>query len=243
MTTSASSSGTASPRGSGLLPAVVRDGRDARWEAHRTRRRRQLVEAALRAIRKHGAGVGMDEIAAEAATSKTVLYRHLGDKASLYRAVVAAVDETILTDLEAARQREEDIVARLAAMVTSYLSMVERDPEIYRFVMTRPLEAPESGSADPVHQITDRIAEQLTESLREHLDQLGRPGPTTLAAVWGHGIVGFVQSAADHWLARQPGPEPLSIQEVSDAVVALISPGLNISPGPNLPPDPARKTP
>ena len=38
-----------------ILPNGARDGRDMRWEAHRTRRRRQLVEAALKAIRKHGA--------------------------------------------------------------------------------------------------------------------------------------------------------------------------------------------
>lgn len=208
-------------------PVARPDGRDVRWEAHRARRRRQLVEAALRAIRKHGAGVGMDEIAAEAATSKTVLYRHLGDKAGLYRAVVAAVDGTILADLEKARAGEDDVVGRIAAMASSYLAMVERDPEIYRFVMARPLAsaAQEDGGTDPVHQITDRIARQLTSTLEEHLEAAGHPA-AVLAPVWGHGIVGLVQSAADHWLTRAPGPTPLSIDEVTGALVALISPGL-----------------
>ena len=34
----------------------------------------------------------MDEIAAEAGTSKTVLYRHFADRAGLYLAVVESVD-------------------------------------------------------------------------------------------------------------------------------------------------------
>src|SRR5262245_32752527 len=53
-----------------------RDGRDSRWEQHREERREALVDATIRAIRKHGATVGMDDIALEAGTSKTVVYRH-----------------------------------------------------------------------------------------------------------------------------------------------------------------------
>lgn len=220
-------------RGSGT-PDGARDGRDARWEAHRARRRRQLVEAALKAVRRHGAGVGMDEIAATAATSKTVLYRHLGDRAGLYRAVVAAVDERILEEISAAESTvgEHATVDRIAAMVRAYLSMVERDPEIYRFVMTRPLETAEGGAQDPVHQITDRIAGRVTETLRDHLAATGRDDAERLAPVWGAGIVGLVQSAAEHWLTGQgpaagPGQtRPLSTGDVTDAVLALISPAL-----------------
>lgn len=218
-------------RGGGPSATAVRDGRDARWEAHRTKRRRQLVEAALKAIRKHGAGVGMDEIAASAGTSKTVLYRHLGDRAGLYRAVVAAVDETILADLAAAQQGQGGTVERIAAMVRAYLSMVERDPEIYRFVMTRPLETPQGADEDPVHQITDRVAGQLTGTLREHLLARGHPQAELLAPVWGTGLVGLVQSAADHWLASRRTAAPhLSPDDVTDAVVSLIRPALTEGP-------------
>jgi AcrR family transcriptional regulator len=205
----------------------ARDGRDVRWEAHRTRRRRQLVEAALRAIRKHGAGVGMDEIAAEGATSKTVLYRHLGDRAGLYRAVVAAVDETILADLAEASAGGGDVVERIGQMVRSYLALVERDPEIYRFVVTRPLETPEGAAGDPVHRITDRIADQIAEALREHLDSTGSADADLLAPVWAHGLVGMVRNVSDHWLASRANgvPHP-DVDAVTGAVVALIRPAL-----------------
>ena len=36
------------------------DGRNTRWNQQRAISRRELVDATLRAIRQHGAGVGMD---------------------------------------------------------------------------------------------------------------------------------------------------------------------------------------
>lgn len=225
--------------GQTTLPSGARDGRDARWEAHRARRRRQLVEAALKAVRRHGAGVGMDEIAATAGTSKTVLYRHLGDRGGLYRAVVEAVDENVLSDLAAAREGGQDLPSRITAMVRSYLLLVERDPEIYRFVMTRPLDPSEPG--DPVAQISDRIGEQLTAAIAEHLAASGRADEAVLLApTWGYGIVGLVRAAADHWLTdAAPGPatspDP-SVDEVTDAVLALLRPAL-------APPTPSSTTP
>lgn len=220
---------TSPGQSSTTLANGARDGRDVRWEAHRAKRRRQLVEAALKAIRKHGAGVGMDEIAATAGTSKTVLYRHLGDRAGLYQAVVAAVDETVLTDLAQARASGQDIVSRIAAMVRSYLQMVERDPQIYRFVMTRPLETTEGDPSDPIHRITDRVGAQLSAALHDHLAATGRAAEAALLApAWGHGIVGLVRAAADHVLSSQTSTSPprLSVDELTQAVVELIRPAL-----------------
>ena len=78
------------------------DGRSSRWDEHRLARRQELVEATLHAIREHGAGVGMDEVAATARTSKTVFYRHFTDRAGLYTAVAERVDATIIRDLSRA---------------------------------------------------------------------------------------------------------------------------------------------
>ena len=85
---------------------LARDRRDSRWDEHRRARRDQLVEATLAAVGKHGAGVGMDEIAAEAGTSKTVVYRHFADRAELYVAVCNRVASQLLPKLRA-RDREQ----------------------------------------------------------------------------------------------------------------------------------------
>ena len=75
------------------------DGRDTRWAEHRRERRIELVESTLRAIRRQGATVSLDDIAAEAGTSKPVIYRHFGDRPGLYRAVVEKTAQFILDDL------------------------------------------------------------------------------------------------------------------------------------------------
>src|SRR4051794_16988985 len=81
-----------------------RDRRDSRWDEHRRARRQQLVDATVAAVAKHGAGVGMDEIAAEARTSKTVVYRHFADRAELYVAVCTRVAAQLLPKLRAAME-------------------------------------------------------------------------------------------------------------------------------------------
>lgn len=180
------------------------DGRDARWTQHRTRRRRELVESTLRAIRAHGAAVGMDDIAAAAGTSKTVIYRHFEGRTGLYLAVVDAVDQRILSDLDKATDGTDpdDIVTLIAEMVDGFLGLVEKDREIYRFVITRPiLDGHLAGhlEADPVAGLAGRIGSELTAALTSYLARRGQD--TAPAATWGHGLVGFIRGATDHWLS------------------------------------------
>lgn len=189
------------------------DGRDARWAEHREQRRRELTDAALRAIRSHGATVGMDEIAAEAGTSKTVIYRHFGDRLGLYLAVCASVDSNVLGDLQQALTHAGegaggaplagDARAAIEAVIDSYFVQVERDPEVYRFVVRRPAlnVAPED---DPVIGISDTIAGVLQPIFAEALRDAGRP--TDAARIWAHGLIGFVRESADRWLADPDRP-------------------------------------
>ena len=174
------------------------DGRAKRWQQHNLQRRRKLVESTLRAIRRHGAGVGMDEVAAEAGTSKTVIYRHFGDRTGLYVAVVESVHEFIRSELQptlepAARMDPANLVRELT---DTYLSLVERDPEIYQFVVARPLDS--DPVEDPVTSITGRIGDEVAESFRAWLKINGLDPQA--ANTWGHGLVGFVWAVADKWI-------------------------------------------
>ncbi|KQZ88266.1 hypothetical protein ASD62_01910 [Phycicoccus sp. Root563] len=186
--------------------STTTDGRSTRWDEHRASRRRELVEATLRAIREHGAGVGMDDIAAAAGTSKTVFYRHFTDRSGLYAAVSESVDARILRDLGSAMGGGSPDLARaggspraiIAAAIDSYLALVERDPEVYRFVVNAPLlDAPSGG--DPALAVTSHIADQMSALIGAALASVGRD--TSPATVWGAGVVGMVRAAADQWLA------------------------------------------
>lgn len=178
------------------------DGRDTRWAEHRLTRRRELVEDTLRAIRRHGAGVGMEEIAAQAGTSKTVIYRHFGGRAGLYAAVVASVHEFIHHDLRAALELTDpgDLPVLARDLANAYLALVERDPEIYRFVLNPP--SADAASIDPYGGLPELIGEQVSEAIGEHLVRGGQD--PACAPTWGHGLVGFIRAAADRWMATEP---------------------------------------
>lgn len=191
------------------------DGRDTRWAAHRTQRRRELVSHALRAIRVHGGGVSMDEIAARAGTSKTVVYRHFGDRAGLYAAIVDSVHDYIHAGVTEALTSTEDreLEQLVHDLADAYLRLVERDPEIYRFVLHRP---PGMGEQplDPAGSLIAIIGDHVADAIGNRLAH--RHLATDAAATWGHGLVGFIRASADRWMAADPRPP-------RDVVVAQIT--------------------
>ena len=169
------------------------DGRATRWTQHNADRRRALVEATLRAIRRHGHAVAMDDVAAMAGTSKTVLYRHFGDRSGLYAAVVESVQDFILGNLTGPLAADLPPARLVSELADAYLAVVEADGEIYRFVANRPGDSP-----DPVLGITNRIGDEVSAAFRRWLEAEGLdPDP---ANIWGHGAVGFIWAVADRWI-------------------------------------------
>ncbi|MET0863760.1 MAG: TetR family transcriptional regulator [Nakamurella sp.] len=188
-----------------------RDRRDSRWDEHRRARREQLVDATLAAIARHGADVAMDDIAAEAGTSKTVLYRHFADREQLYLAVSARVADELLPRLGRAVARNANHPRQLvAAAIDAYLAFVEADPELYRFVVHGFPQAQlgqfgRSDDSNPIGSLSDVVARQASVIITDLLSAAGRD--TAAAEPWGHAVVGLVRSAADWWLrADQPMP-------------------------------------
>jgi AcrR family transcriptional regulator len=186
------------PRRESSPVGAGRDRRDSRWDEHRRARREQLVDATMAAVARHGAGVGMDEIAAAAGTSKTVVYRHFADRGELYVAVCTRVAEQLTARLREAMTSSTDPRARVSAAVETYLAFLEADPELYRFVVQHPL-LDRPVAADPITTLSGLVGDQAAALVAAALVQAGRdPAP---AAPWGHGLVGLVRSAADWWLA------------------------------------------
>lgn len=180
-----------------------RDGRDLRWERHREERRTALVDATIRAIRGHGATVGMDEIAAEARTSKTVVYRYFEDKAGLYRAVADRIDDRVLRHVGTALAQSNSVRSEprdlISSTVDAYLALVESDPEVYRFVVGRPL-VDRPLADDPVGSTVTRATGLLEHAL------IVKGVPAARARVWALALVGSVQAVADDWLASAGRP-------------------------------------
>jgi len=203
------------------------DRRSTRWDAHRAARRVELVEAALAAVRRHGASAGMDDVATAAGTSKAVLYRHFADRADLYTAVCARVAESVVAHVRAAMDATAGPRAMATAAIGEYLRLVEADPEVYRFVVHRPLleRDPRGGAGpagDPVGDLVSRIGAEAAVVIGAHLAAHGRD--TGAAAPWGHGLVGLVHAATDNWLAR---PEGTTRAQLADHLTDLAWAGLS----------------
>ena len=188
-----------------MKPVV--DGRSARWDEHRRTRRAELVDATIVALRSRGPGVGMDDVAAAAGTSKTVVYRHFADKTELYVAVCQRVADRLAGQLRRAMTDETDPQVLLAGAIDAYLELIESDPEVYRFVVHRPvLDRP--VDADPVSGLSTLVGDHVGALIEARLRAEGRDHAAAVA--WGHGLVGLVRAAADHWLddpARMPRAE------------------------------------
>ena len=198
-----------------------RDRRDSRWDEHRRARREQLVDATITAVGRHGAGVGMEEIAAAAGTSKAVVYRHFADRSELHVAVCARVAANLTDRLREAMDTTPDPRQMLTAAVETYLAFLEADLELYRFVVQGP-PVGHPVDSDPIANLSHLVGDQAAALVAVVLEQAGRDPAAALP--WGHGLVGLVRSAADWWLqADRPMPRVELAAHLTDLTWAGLS--------------------
>ncbi|ANY09832.1 TetR/AcrR family transcriptional regulator [Pseudonocardia sp. HH130630-07] len=165
----------------------------------REERRGQMVEAAVEAIREHGPGVSVAQIAAAAGITKPVLYRHFADRADLQRAVGEHAAEMLMERISPVLAIDAEPIEHVAAVIDAFLGMIEQEPHLYRFVVSNPAE-PAAG-AEVADDVRGRIGAVLTILFGERLRAEGRDSGG--AEVWAHGLIGMVQSAGDWWLERR----------------------------------------
>lgn len=209
-------------------PAAA-DGRSVRWEAHREDRRRELIKATRRAIHHLGSDASMEDIAANAGTSKSVFYRYFGDKAGLQHAVgkvvIGQMQETIAAARKTARTPREGLVN----MVTAYLQMAETSPNVYTFVTAQ-------SDGDP--QQTGELSgffESVVTMISDPLRNLLGDGDSPLVGYWPTAAIGLVRAAGELWLKTPPAAskpdhdamaEQISIW-LFDGIFSQISPAIS----------------
>jgi AcrR family transcriptional regulator len=175
------------------------DGRSARWADHRAARRSELIDAAIVAISRHGIGVGMDQIAAVAGTSKPVIYRYFADKHDLYRAMTQRVVGEILVTLDQTTTDGPSPREVIQASVDACFALLDAHPELFRFIAAHPLLVDEATGAET--DFASVVANLLARRLAEHLESVGLD--PAMGAPWGTAIVGFVRDAGLWWLENR----------------------------------------
>lgn len=192
-------------------------------EERRARRRAEMVVAAVEAVRTHGAGVSVAEIAARAGITKPVLYRYFDDRADLQRAVGQHAVELLMERMVPAMSAELEPRAQVAAVVDSFLAGIEDEPQLWRFVVHNPTggAAERDAGAGIVDDAREQIARLLAILIGERLRAAGRDSGG--AEVWAHGLVGMVQNAGDWWLERRT----MSRATVTSYLTSLIWGGIS----------------
>ena len=188
--------------GRAVVTAPMRsDERRDSVHARRQERRRELLTAAMDVIRQGGADATMEEMASAGGISKPILYRHFTDRDGL----VSAITEYALTELGRIldRRLREALTGghwkdTVRATIDAFFEYIERDPELYRFVVDH--DARQGSQA--THAFTEQVTLHVAEAIEQGLRHAGLD--TAPAAVWGRAIVGMVQTTGDWWIAGAP---------------------------------------
>ncbi|MHA7304143.1 TetR/AcrR family transcriptional regulator [Arthrobacter sp. TMN-49] len=204
--------GAASDDTEALSVATV-DGRSARWDAHREERRRTLIKAARRAIHQLGADASMEDIAANAGTSKSVFYRYFGDKSGLRHAVGTVVIRQMQDTIAAARQGASEPREGVTAMVIAYLQMAQTSPNVYFFATL-----PTDGDTRPSGELSG-FFDSVTAMITEPMQLLVGDPASPLMGYWPTAAIGLVRTAGELWLQTPEGPG----KPVADAMAEQIS--------------------
>ena len=163
----------------------------------RDARRESLLAAADRVVQRDGASASMAAIAAEAGITKPILYRHFGDKGGLYAALAERHTDRLLDALVDALTAGGTSRERVLRTVDTYLSVIEAEPQVYRFLVESEEAAP---SGAPVRGFLRRLQELLSAGISHEL----RLAPDDVrGGIWAAAILGMVQAAGDRWLEKQ----------------------------------------
>jgi AcrR family transcriptional regulator len=173
----------------------------------RAERREQILDAATRAFARRGfAATGLDDVAAEAAVTHVILYRHFASKSDLYRAVLGRAC-TRLADTVGVENYDESTVSKL-------LRAAAADPEGFRLLFRHAAREPE------FRDVIDAIRYFSTEVAHRHLTERIPEGPWR---DWAARLVPIVTvEAVIAWLdAGQPDPDRAAdrIRHAVDAVI------------------------
>lgn len=177
------------------------DGRVTRWAGHRERRRRDFVDAALRAIAEHGAETSSEQIAEAAGVRRPQLYKHFNGTADLQRAIADRAAEQITAELAPLWELHGTPMQMINGVIDSHTVWLSEHNHLYRYLSIHAQST--RGSRDAITDIKTAIARHLTLLLEHYLTLFGID--TRVAEPVAFGVVGLVDSSTAQWLENPRG--------------------------------------
>lgn len=189
------------------LDSPAKVGRPFKTDAVRRRQRAELLGAAVTTIRANGAGTNLADIAAAAGYSKALLYDVFGSKADFAMALSMHVNSRNLTAVFS----NPDLapVQQLRVAIDNFATFVERDPELYRFLVVEARGGTTSLAEQPSMKV---VADALTST--STFDR-------QLAPIVVQSLVAMVFAAIEVWsLSAAPIPRETLVTQLTEMVLA-----------------------
>lgn len=192
------------------------DGRTARWAGQRERRRREFVDAALRAIAAHGPEASTEQIAEEAGVARTRLYKYFADAGDLQASIADRVAELITAELAPAWNPHGTPMQVITAAIDAHTVWLSEHGELYRYLTMHSLSA-RAGGYDAISDVRTAIAHNLTAVFEHYLTVFGIEGRTAETVAFG--LVGLVESSTARWLEN---PRDLGRDELAELLARWV---------------------
>lgn len=157
--------------------------------------REQLLDAAERAIRRHGPRVSLDRIADRAGVSKPVLFSHVGDRRELVRALSERLLGRLEAAVRAAQARGREGRPALQRVIAAQLETIAEHQHLYAFVNG-------AGAGDTALEFARRAAAPLEADIRLARTRAGQSG--AVAESWSFAIIGMMYMVGSWWVAERP---------------------------------------
>ena len=187
-------------------------------------RHQRILDAATRVFALKGYhGTLVDEIAAEAETSKGGVYFHFPNKQAIFLALLDRLSDILRERIAAAVALEQDPVARAEAALRVVLETFGAHRRLTRLFMVEALGAGPEFNARMV-----QIRAAFADMIRVHLDEAIRRGviaplnTAVAATAW----FGAVNEVVTHW-ALSESPEPL--EDAYPTIRAMLLRGIGVS--------------
>lgn len=182
--------------------------------------RETLLTAAERLIRREGPQVSLDAIASEAGVTKPILYRGVGDRHALTKALTERLNQRMAEGVErevAAASRAEDA---LRLLVSGYLEHAKAERNLYLYVTAGVI------GDDRLRQsllLADGTARQFAASIAAY--RSARGADPEVATVWSYGLVGALHYVTLWWLREENGNQ----EAVTEQLTALLWSGVKVN--------------
>jgi AcrR family transcriptional regulator len=192
------------------------DGRAVRWEGQHERRRREFVDAAMRAIAEHGPEVSTAQIAAEAGVARTRIYKHFEDAADLQRAIGERALEMVTGDLEPLWKPQGSAREMITAITDTIIGYLSEHRHLYHY-LTKYAPSARDSDRDVVTDVKAAIAGQVAGIFTYFLTGFG--ASTRLAEIDAFAMVGMVESVVGRWIDKPAG---ITRDELAGRLTSLI---------------------